>query len=127
MRRVACFACVLAIGGCSLVPGTAAHSQKQAERLVRLQMRDPASAQFRNESVVHVNGTAIVCGEVNGHNALGGYAGFTRFMVASGSAMLDSGPPAQPPREAGRDVAPVSYEFEDAWRGAECSLPSPSR
>ena len=50
------------------------------------QLRDPDSAQFRN--VYEIQGPSIsgsdtityVCGQINGRNAYGGYAGFTDFM-----------------------------------------------
>ncbi|WP_251962295.1 hypothetical protein [Pseudomonas sp. Marseille-Q5299] len=48
-----------------------------AREAVAAQMKDPASAQFRNERVVGGDGT--VCGEVNGKNSAGGYAGFISY------------------------------------------------
>lgn len=55
---------------------------------VRAGMRDPDSVQFRNLLVVHVAGGqplpewSAVCGEVNGRNGFGAYAGFTPFIAA---------------------------------------------
>jgi len=40
-------------------------------------LRDPESAQFRNE---HIGSAGALCGEVNSRNGSGGYAGFTRFI-----------------------------------------------
>lgn len=55
--------------------------QAQAEAYVAAQLRDPSSAQFRAIEVVEQpDGRSVVCGEVNGKNAYGGYVGFTRFV-----------------------------------------------
>ncbi|MBF8793485.1 hypothetical protein QFA96_22950 [Pseudomonas sp. Ap32] len=48
-----------------------------AREAVAEQLKDPASAQFRNERVVGNDRT--VCGEVNGRNSAGAYAGFTSY------------------------------------------------
>jgi hypothetical protein len=45
---------------------------------VVLLLKDPASAQFRNE----VRNGNILCGEINAKNSSGGYVGFQRFFVA---------------------------------------------
>lgn len=59
-----------------------ARLQSQAEADVAAQLRDPSSAQFRAvEMIRQPDGRSVVCGEVNGKNAYGGYAGFTRFVV----------------------------------------------
>ncbi|GLQ26116.1 hypothetical protein [Sulfitobacter pacificus] len=47
-------------------------------------LKDPGSAQFRNIRQIertHQDGTKslLVCGEVNGRNAFGGYVGFSTF------------------------------------------------
>jgi hypothetical protein len=47
----------------------------QLERYLKQQARDPSSVEFRN-AVVVANG---VCVEMNGKNAFGGYAGWSRF------------------------------------------------
>ena len=47
----------------------------QLERYLKQQARDPSSVEFRNEVVVP-NG---VCVEMNGKNAFGGYAGWSRY------------------------------------------------
>ena len=43
-------------------------------------LKDPNSAQFRRLEVKNFRGNRIVCGEVNGKNAYGGYVGFKRFI-----------------------------------------------
>jgi hypothetical protein len=55
---------------------------------VRLTLRDPDSAQFRNIRVVRLEpttttrGVTQVCGEVNAKNGFGGYNGFLGFVTA---------------------------------------------
>jgi hypothetical protein len=48
---------------------------------VAYHMKDPNSAQFRNLYVARnaVNGSELLCGEVNVKNGFGGYVGFTPF------------------------------------------------
>ncbi|EDQ05440.1 hypothetical protein DSM14862_02424 [Sulfitobacter indolifex] len=51
----------------------------QIRTTVSENLRDPSSAEIRNVYKT-VNGTDdLICGEVNGKNAYGGYAGFTKF------------------------------------------------
>jgi hypothetical protein len=67
---------LLGLSGCS------GGAEDAAEKLVADQMRDPASAQFREVKVVkQQDGSEAVCGEVNGKNAFGGYVGFRGFVV----------------------------------------------
>lgn len=42
-------------------------------------LKDPLSAQFRNE---HVAPSGALCGEVNSKNSMGGYVGFKRYILA---------------------------------------------
>jgi hypothetical protein len=42
-------------------------------------LKDPASAQFRNERIVP---SGALCGEVNSKNSMGGYVGFKRYILA---------------------------------------------
>lgn len=60
----------------------------QHRNAVRAELKDPDSAQFRNERLV--NGwtvkTSILCGEVNAKNELGGYSGFKLFASTSGES-----------------------------------------
>lgn len=68
-------AAVVAMGACSNEAGA-------AKSRVADQLRDPASAQFREVKVVRqADGSSAVCGEVNGKNAYGGYVGFRGFVV----------------------------------------------
>ncbi|MBD1590201.1 hypothetical protein [Pseudomonas typographi] len=55
---------------------------KKAQHSVAAKMRDPSSAQFRNVVAKGISSDPkkwSICGEVNGKNGFGGYAGFTRF------------------------------------------------
>ena len=54
---------------------------------VKYEMKDPGSAQFRNMRVYSFSGPGggyVVCGEVNGKNSMGGYAGFQPFRTSVG-------------------------------------------
>lgn len=86
-RRLVGLALVLAAGACHLIPGTDAHDQAKAREAVASTLIDPSSAQFRD--MRRVDG--FVCGEVNGKDRMGAYAGFVRFYVdsASWTAVLD--------------------------------------
>jgi hypothetical protein len=60
-----------------------------AEAVVRSQLNDPSSAQFRNEMVVKT----LVCGEVNWKNSFGGYGDFPFVIYPKGrqtAAVIDS-------------------------------------
>lgn len=48
--------------------------------LIRYNLKDPESARFRTV-FISPKGKAV-CGEVNAKNAMGGYAGFKRFIAA---------------------------------------------
>lgn len=74
---VCMLAAVLAVSACSPF--------SEAEAEVRKALKDPGSAQFRNE-VVYTEG--IVCGEVNGKNGFGTYTGFKPFTY-NGNVYID--------------------------------------
>lgn len=59
-----------------------------AREAVKAKLKDPGSAEFRNEKQVR---HGVFCGEVNGKNSLGGYSGFQPFIVVDrGEAGLDA-------------------------------------
>lgn len=68
MRKVV-IAIALASAGCSV------GVQNEAQEAVARDLRDPSSAQFRDVKIY----PKYVCGEINGKNGMGAYAGFTRF------------------------------------------------
>lgn len=49
---------------------------------IRSRLRDPDSADFRNERFYSGGAAPVVCGEVNSKNGFGGYSGFQRFIAA---------------------------------------------
>jgi hypothetical protein len=56
---------------------------KATREIISDQMKDPFSAQFKNETV----GKDAVCGEVNSKNAYGAYVGFKRYIVLNERAI----------------------------------------
>lgn len=48
---------------------------------VLMQLKDPDSATFRNEVL---RKERVLCGEYNSKNAMGGYVGYSRFIVVDG-------------------------------------------
>ena len=101
---------ILAVAVCSIlavpfIPGTSFYSKRLAKITVADMLSDPSSAQFKdvvtgNDNISRNN---LVCGEVNGRNGFGAYAGYRRFAfeVAAKSAFIDPG---------------VTYSDEDAQR-----------
>ncbi len=50
------------------------------EQYVRARLKDPNSAEFRNQ---FIGKKGLPCGEVNAKNSFGGFIGFKRFIVVS--------------------------------------------
>lgn len=50
------------------------------KRRIAYGLRDPDSAQFREVGLFVYKGKTVVCGQVNGKNAYGGYVGFKPFI-----------------------------------------------
>ncbi len=73
--------------------------QRVARGFVSRHLKDPASAEFRNQSGM--------CGEVNAKNGFGGYTGFRRFMAANEDLVVFEGEKRLTPAE-----------FDEAWRRA---------
>ena len=87
--RLTIIAAALTLSACQWVPGTKDHLIDQAKKSVAAELRDPASAQFRAvKAVRQEDGSIAVCGEVNGRNAFGGYAGYSQFYVHRGQVSL---------------------------------------
>lgn len=49
---------------------------------IKVRLRDPGSADFRNSRFYSGGSAPVVCGEVNSKNGFGGYSGFQRFIAA---------------------------------------------
>ncbi|MCW5759247.1 MAG: hypothetical protein KIS90_05725 [Phenylobacterium sp.] len=116
---VAVAACGLVAGGVALWP------LHQAKRVVAAQLRDPDAAKFRSVRRVGDH----VCGEFNGKNAFGAYAGFKRFIVDEREGVVSEpelSPVARGFREAVRGVSPGEVRtLEDAQKAARStSLPA---
>ena len=98
-------AVLLALSACGETP--AQKKQKEAtaliamgEKYVKEKIRDPASAQFRNQ---FIGKGGAPCGEVNAKDAFGTYLGYQRYIsVARELTML------------AQDLSPD--EFEESWR-----------
>lgn len=58
------------------------------EEQVKSQLRDPNSANFKNQ---FIGNKGDVCGEVNSKNGFGGYTGFQRYAVLNGSVVIEGG------------------------------------
>ena len=65
-----------------------------ARKYIQNSLRDPSSGQFRNLYISYsaIHDSWYVCGEVNGTNAYGGYAGFQPFSVSFQYSQLDQAP-----------------------------------
>lgn len=80
MRRIALLVpLVLAACGGDVAPG---------KRAVMELLVDPDSAQWRNVAAYQVGAFALVCGEVNFKNRMGGYVGYTNFVAHEGTARI---------------------------------------
>ena len=62
---------------------------KKAEEIFQLvredikeELKDPDSANFRNEKIIRKENRLYVCGEVNAKNSYGGYVGFMPYFSA---------------------------------------------
>ncbi|MDN3524334.1 hypothetical protein QWY79_03535 [Halomonas sabkhae] len=67
----------LAIAGCDINDW---NQKRIAKNAVAEKLRDPESAKFRSLDVFGPHGSIVVCGQVNGKNGFGAYAGFERFI-----------------------------------------------
>lgn len=109
LRRGAVLSVALALLACATACGkTAAQKQQEeaatltvlGEKYVREKIRDPGSAQFRNQ---FIGKGGAPCGEVNAKDAFGAYIGFQRYISVARELTL-----------LAQDVAPA--DFEESWR-----------
>lgn len=96
----------LMVGACQWVPGSDQNKIEAAQQRVANELRDPASAQFRNSRIKD----GWVCGEVNGKNGYGAYSGFQRFVVGPDTLTLE-------PTGTDEDSELAKRYFEVAWIG----------
>jgi hypothetical protein len=105
MAAIAATIAVAALSGCGETPAQKKHKEATAiiamgEKYVKEKIREPASAQFRNQ---FIGKGGAPCGEVNAKDAFGAYLGYQRYIsVARELTML------------AQDLPPE--EFEESWR-----------
>ncbi len=79
-KYIAILAVVLTgFGALYWIKYTAEVKRDEFRNNVSYMMKDPASAQFRNEKIVN----GLMCGEMNSKNSYGSYVGFKRFISSS--------------------------------------------
>jgi hypothetical protein len=78
-----------------------------ARDAVRERLRDPSSAEFRNEKIGSYQGAEVVCGEVNSANGFGGMSGYQRYISNAGAATVLE-----------EQMEPT--EFAKTWAGVGC-------
>lgn len=109
LRRGAVLTVAMALLSCVAACGkTAAQKQQEevmtltslGEKYVKEKIRDPGSAQFRNQ---FIGKGGAPCGEVNAKDAFGTYIGYQRYISVARELTL-----------LAQDVAPA--EFEESWR-----------
>lgn len=100
-----------------MMASTHAIAQEQSEiaaakEVAARDLKDPASAQFRDLRAVGTGDKLRLCGEINGKNSYGGYVGFKKFAVAANTAMIEPAPDAFGVREATLDL--INHLCKDA-------------
>lgn len=99
---------LISVTGCS---GPSPEMQKEAEdrgmllaaqKIVRDRLKDPGSAEFRNERIRQFQGKDVACGEVNANNSFGGKTGFKRYIAQSETVVVTE-----------EEMTPA--EFAEAW------------
>lgn len=105
MRKAVLLGALL-LAACQWLPGSDQNKIEAAQARVAEELRDPASAQFRNVRTKD----GWVCGEVNGSNAYGAHAGFQRFVVGPDSVILE---------ETTKEDATARQHFEVLWIGCD--------
>ena len=98
-------AAMLALAGCGETRAQKKQREASAviamgEKYVREKIREPASAQFRNQ---FIGKGGAPCGEVNAKDAFGTYIGFQRYISVARELTL-----------LAQDVAPA--DFDESWR-----------
>lgn len=98
----------IALAGCSGPSPEIQRESKEramvmaAQDLVRATLKDPESAQFRNDRIRQFQGKDVACGEVNANNSFGGKTGFKRYVAANEVAVIT-------------EEAMEPAEFEKVW------------
>jgi hypothetical protein len=89
VHLIICFVALCIVSSCGPFPGS---PRAKARDVVKGQLFDPQSAEFRNERTTDMGN---VCGEVNAKNRMGGYVGFSRYIYLKdgSSAFVTQGDP----------------------------------
>lgn len=96
MLKISCvaIAALVVLGGCGpsekelAAQKTAAVASALREQLTN-SLKDPGAVQIRNEKIAFLD--QALCGEMNGKNSLGAYAGFRRFVVVDNVGVFIEG------------------------------------
>lgn len=88
IKQLSAIATIAIIAGCNTIPVETTPIQSKAvfnkaKALAAAQLRDPEATRFKNEHTAFKisNGDTIVCGTLNGKNAMGGYVGYKPFYI----------------------------------------------
>lgn len=108
MRQILILGAALAVSGCQFIPGSDQAKVAAAQKLAAASLKDPGSVQFR---ATVANGP-YVCGEMNGRNSFGAFAGFKKFVTKGDELTLE-------PSE--NDGAEAAGYFEVIW-SASCDI-----
>lgn len=80
MKKIFLLACLGTITTFTSAKNNESAFAKEAMTVIKNQMKDPDSAQFRNlREIKNTANLAVVCGEINAKNSYGGYVGYTPF------------------------------------------------
>lgn len=86
----------LATLACLTIGGATAYREMviipEMRSMILPYLKDPVSAQFRNETFSGYGTAGYYCGEVNARGEMGGYQGFREFRAFSGGAVRFSEP-----------------------------------
>jgi hypothetical protein len=92
VRSLALPLCIVILASCSQPGGATLESDdniiEAGREAVRATLKDPDSAQFRNEVVGEHDGMAVACGEFNAANSYGGKVGYQRYVMENRSSVL---------------------------------------
>lgn len=118
----------LLCASCSVIPGTDAHTEKQAREILSDTLFDADTAKLRNVRSdidrLHKTDAKILCGEVNSKNRMGAYVGFHRFLVVPGERFAVVDPQAD--KNAGDEDQIAQAAFDGAWPACDPSSAKPA-
>lgn len=112
------------LGGCSLVPGTSAHMEKQARTALATNLFDVDTAKFANlrQKTTGTGDKAdtTICGDVNAKNRMGAYVGFRHFAVSpkDGFSIVDPQADLTSADDSDRAIQEKAVQagFDEVWK-----------